>query len=91
MILKKLKKLLLAMLSPFPPLKSLRCHTCMHLKEYCVLTLCLNSPSTLTEMIAHLQNELKPEIYEFQVYSDDLLNDVIQATKRASVDLAKRV
>ena len=56
-----------------------------------MLTLCLNSPSILTEMIAHLQNELKPEIYEFQVYSDDLLNDVIQATKRPSVDPAKRV
>jgi hypothetical protein len=48
-------------------------------------------PSTLNEVITHLQNQLKPEIYEFQVYREDLLHDIIKATKRLSFDPLKRV
>lgn len=47
--------------------------------------------STLKDVITFLQGKLKPFTYEIQVLREDLLNDVIKATKRPSFDPMKKI
>ena len=50
-----------------------------------------SSPSTLDDVIMHLQLHLKPEVYEIQVCRHDLLKGHLKETTRATFDPMKRV
>ena len=51
----------------------------------------MNRLSSIKDVLVSLQQNLKPDIFEMQVYRADLLDDILKATNRPTFDRMKRV
>ena len=59
-------------------------YTCIYVHIYC-------RPQSLEEVITHLEQFLKPELQEFQVRREHVLNDLLIETKKTWFHPLKRV